>query len=179
MRLLGQYACDVIQRANLLNCWASDKYLAGDDLVKPFSRLDEDKARLEKLMHDVVFDKSLHSEIEKLDKKIVSNEAVLKKLEKECAAQGMTDRFCLQALKERTRFISEKIENESTRYSDATLGYRDAARKLGDMSLADRNPTVIRLKQEHDAKVSDLRKEFSKISDNIAALEGILRSFQW
>jgi len=179
MRLLGSYARDVLKRASLLNCWASDKFLASDDLVRPFKRLDEDKAYLEKLRHDVVFDKSLQSQIAKLEAKILSNETVLEKLEKECSAQGMTDRFLLSALKEKLRFLSEQIETEHARYGDRTLKFREAAIQLGDVTLADKNPKVMQAKEEHDARVSDLRKEYSKIADNIENLEIILKEFLW
>jgi len=179
MRLLGSYARDALKRASLLNCWASDKFLASDDLVRPFKRIDEDKAHLEKLRHDTVFDKSLQAHITKLEAKIASNEKTLDRLEKECAAQGMTDRFCLQSLKEKLRFVSEQIEHEGIRYGDRTLKYRQAATELGDASLADKNPNVMKAKEEHDARVSDLREEYSKTADNIENLDIILKEFLW
>jgi len=179
MKLLSQYARDVLKRASLLNSWASDKFLANDDLVRPFGRLESDKAHLEKLRHDVVFDKSLQAQITKLEAKIASNEKTLDRLEKECAAQGMTDRFCFQLLKEKLRFVSEQIEHEGIRYGDRTLKYRQAATELGDVTLADKNPKVIQAKQELDTRCAELRKEYSKIADNIETLEIILKEFLW
>jgi len=179
MRLLGQYARDVLRRASLLNHYASDVFLSNDDLVRPFGRLDSQKAELSKHKHDSVFDKSLQPEIEKFEAKITSNEAVLEKLQSECAAQGMTDRFLLSAMKEKLRFLSEEIESEHARYGDRTLKYRQAATELGDISLADKNAQVIQAKQELDARCAELRKEFSNVSDNIETLEIVLKEFLW
>jgi len=179
MKLLSQYARDVLKRASLLNTWASDKFLANDDLVRPFGRLESDKAHLEALRHDVVFDKSLQPEIAKLEAKIGHNEKTLESLQSECSAQGMTDRFCLQALKEKLRFLSEQIEIERARYGDRTLKYRQAATELGDVTLADKNSHVIEARQECDTRCAELRKEYAKVSDNIESLEVILKEFSW
>jgi len=179
MKLLSQYAQDVLQRASMLNHYASDVFLARDDLVRPFGRLNSDKAELQKLKHDVVFEPGLRLKMEQLDAKIDSNEHTLDLLEKECAAQGMTDRFCLQALREKLRFIAEQIEFETGHYNDRIRPYREAAAKLGDSRLADSNPIVIAAKQEYDSRCDNLRKEYGKISDNIESLQNILRSLKW
>lgn len=179
MRLLGQYARDVLKRASLQNRYASDVFLSNDDLIRPFARLDSQKDELKKLQHDIVFDFGLKPKVTELGAEIASNEKTLDRLEKECAAQGMTDRFLLSALKEKLRFLSEQIETEHGRYGDRTLKYRQAATELGDVTLADKNPNVMEAKKEHDARVSDLRKEYSKIADNIENLEIILKEFRW
>jgi len=179
MKLLSQYAQDVLQRVSHLNTWASDKFLARDELVRPFGRLNSDKAELQKLKHDVVFEPGLKPKMEQLEAKIASNEHTLNLLEKECAAQGMTDRFCLQALREKLRFLSEQIEFENGHYNDRIRPYREAASKLGDSRLADSNPTVIAAKQEYDSRCDNLRKEYGRVSDNIECLQNILRSFKW
>ena len=178
MILLGQYARDVLKRASLLNHYASDVFLSNDDLMRPFGRLDSQKAELSKLKHDAVFDPGLKPKMTELEAKIAYNQKVLDRLERECSSQGMTDRFLISAMREKLRFLSEQIETEHARYGDRTSKYREAAIQLGDVTLADKNSNVIEARQEHDARCAELREEYAKVSDNVDALEGILRSFK-
>ena len=179
MKLLSQYARDVILRATRLNHYASDVCLASDDLIRPWACLEKDRAELKILKHDVVFDDKLRPKIKELDAKIAANEEVLNQLETECSAQGMTDRFSVSAMREKLRFIAEQIEFETSHYNDRIRPYREAAAKLGDSRLADSNPVVIAAKQEYDSRCDKLRKEYGKISDNIESLQNILRSLKW
>jgi uncharacterized coiled-coil protein SlyX len=177
--LLSQYSRDVIQRASQLNHYASDVCLASDDLIRPFKALESARTELEKLQHDAVFNAKLRPKIVELEAKVAANEKTLDRLEKECAAQGMTDRFSLWGMREKLRFIAEQIEIETGRYNDRCRSFREAAATLGDISFADKNPVVTAAKQDCDSKCADLRKEYSKISDNIETLENILRAFVW
>ncbi|HPB89469.1 MAG TPA: hypothetical protein PK738_04960 [Bacteroidales bacterium] len=146
-------------------------------MLKPWARLDKDKAQLLKLQHDVVFDPSLKPKMQELEATIACNEAVLDKLEKECAAQGMTDRFSLAALRERLRFLGEQLESERQLFNNRTLPYRAAAQKIG--VPIDTVRAVIDAKADYDDRCKKIRAEYSMVSDNMDALRSILAQYKW
>ncbi|HQN24677.1 MAG TPA: hypothetical protein PK123_07160, partial [Bacteroidales bacterium] len=96
---------------------------------------------------------------------------------KECAAQGMTDRFSLAALRERLRFLGEQLESERQLFNNRTLPYRAAAQKIG--VPIDTVRAVIDAKADYDDRCKKIRAEYSMVSDNMDALRSILAQYKW
>lgn len=177
MMLLHEYARAVIQRATKLNRYAADVSRANDDLIRPWAKLDKDRATLKTMSHDAVFDAGLTPKIQELEATISCNEAVLDKLEKECAAQGMTDRFSLSAMREKLRFLGDQLETERQLLDNRTMPYRAAAQKIG--VPVESVKAVADAKADYDERCAKIRAEYSKVSDNVDVLRSILSGFKW
>lgn len=188
---LGEYARAVIARAEAYR-YASDEFLAGDPLIRPFGILDRMKRELRNLQEStralcwvgaggemIPFDENefaaAQSQISTLQAMISHNEAVLAELEDKVQELGVEE-YSLLKLRDARRQLEAEVEQIRTRPE------RDLAHKWhaiveinGSRQTFETLPEVKAAREAAAKKIEPILVEICVLDARMSSLEEILR----